>query len=76
MIINIHNTDTTNMTLEGSPEECSQFLQHYIGTWIDLAEIPSVLGEDLIERIQKYMKLREQGIRLVEVKNKYHDSIL
>ena len=68
MIINIHNTDTTNMTLEGSPEECSQFLQHYIGSWVDLGEIPSVLGEDLVERIQKYMKLREQGIRLVEVK--------
>ena len=67
MIINIHNTDTTNMTLEGTPEECSQFLQHYIGTCVDLSEIPLVLGEDLEERIQKYMKLREQGIRLVEI---------
>lgn len=67
MIINIHNADNNNVTLEGTPEECSQFLQHYIGIWVDLTEIPSVLGEDLVDRIQKYMKLRDQGIRLVEV---------
>lgn len=40
------------------------------GEWIDLAEIPSCLGDDAPSRLAKWLEYRKNGVKLYEtIKN-------
>jgi hypothetical protein len=50
--------------VEGTPEEMKRFLPN--GPWVDLSTLPRILGENVAERLEKFLKYKDMGILLVE----------
>lgn len=50
--------------VEGTPEEMKRFLPN--GPWVDLSTLPSLLGDTLSERLEKFLEYKDRGILLVE----------
>lgn len=50
--------------VEGTPEEMKRFLPN--GPWVDLSTLPSLLGDTVSERLEKFLEYKDRGILLVE----------
>lgn len=50
--------------VEGTPEEMKRFLTNE--TWVDLSTLPSLLGDTLSERLEKFLAYKDRGVLLVE----------
>lgn len=50
--------------VEGTPEEMQRFLPN--GPWVDLSTLPTLLGDTLSERLEKYLEYKDAGILLID----------
>ena len=55
---------------EGSVDEYKQVKEDLFPYWIDISNVPTILGETMVERLTKFTEFRNKGIFLYDSKQK------
>lgn len=50
--------------VEGTPEEMQRFLPNW--PWVDFSALPSLLGDTVAERLEKFLAYKDKGVLLVD----------